>query len=70
MGKHICKYCGAETSQPDIECYLVPELNPKLEVWTDSNGNKFSRQEDNSFTSPTASYSLTEYDILNIINKK
>ena len=22
---HICKYCGAETTQPDDECYTKPQ---------------------------------------------
>ena len=58
--KHICKYCGALTVQPDSECYA------KFDSWLDSKGNIFTRKEDNSFASETASYSLTEVDILKL----
>lgn len=63
MGKDICKYCGQQTVYPDDECHK------KFDYWIDSKGNIFTRKEDNSFVSDTASYSLTEVDILKLKNK-
>ncbi len=30
--KHICKYCGILTSEPDIYCYKNPENDPLHEI--------------------------------------
>jgi hypothetical protein len=51
---HICKYCGAETTQPDDECYA----KPKQETLEEAAENYGWRIKINTFSNPVKANDL------------